>query len=57
MHRDLFDFAQPLKILQRELDWPLDESAYFETEILETTRCEVLPVVADGHFPIGPKIR
>src|SRR4029077_4603585 len=49
--------AQLLKILQGELDRPLNESTYCEAEILEGALRQALPVVADGHFSVGPEIR
>src|SRR6185437_392640 len=56
MHCDVFDRAEPFNIGERKLDRVLDQTSYFEPEILKTVFPQLLPIAADGHLSIWPEI-
>ena len=52
-----FDLAQFLDVGKGKLDRILDQSADLELEIPEAALGQMLPVLAHGHFSIGPEVR
>ena len=57
MHSDVFGLAQLLQIGKRKLDRPFHKPSYLESELPKSGFRQALPVVADGHFPVRPKVR
>jgi len=57
MHGDVLGLPQSLQIGERKLNRLFDKASHLETEILELGFRQVLPVVPDRHFPVGPAMR
>jgi len=56
MHGDVLGVGKTFEVGERKLDGVFNEAADFQAEILEIGFSHTLPILANGHFAIGPEV-